>query len=79
MVSKSHDEWAVVENEYSRLESEVQSGDIAKEDAEAIEKFIEHDRGKNKLTTVRGHFTVLRTAARRTNIGTSRTSLRELC
>jgi len=68
MVSKSHDEWAVVENEYSRLEKEVQSGDIAKEDAEAIEKFIEHDRGENKLTTVRGHFTVLRTAARRTNI-----------
>jgi integrase len=68
MVSKSHDEWSVIQNEHSRLENEVESGDIVKEDAQAIEDFIEHDQGKNKLTTVRGHFTVLRTAARRATV-----------
>jgi integrase len=68
MAGDNHDEWNVLQNEFKRLEKEVAEGKIAEKDSEAIREFLEHDQGKNKLTTVRGHATNLRTAARRADV-----------
>lgn len=68
MAKDNHDEWAVLQNEHKRLKKEQENDEIVADDAEGIKDFIKWDQRTNKLTTVRGHFTVLRTAARRSDV-----------